>query len=142
MAMVAAEKSNISFQQIVSTIKKMKPVNGRLEKIGYLKNNSCVILDYAHTPDAIKVCLSNLKDQFNALGKQVLSRSFNNQEQILLAKLLREHIEEFESNPSEADKLVSIGLTPVPSEIQKVELAAWISVARAVLNLHETITRN
>ena len=64
MAMVAAEKSNISFQQIVSTIKKMKPVNGRLEKIGYLKNNSCVILDYAHTPDAIKVCLSNLKDQF------------------------------------------------------------------------------
>ena len=84
----------------------------------------------------------HLKDQFNAIGKQVLSRSFNNQEQILLAKLLREHIEEFESNPSEADKLVSIGLTPVPSEIQKVELAAWISVARAVLNLHETITRN
>ena len=90
----------------------------------------------------LKLQLSNLKDQFNALGKQVLSRSFNNQEQILLAKLLREHIEEFESNPSEADKLVSIGLTPVPSEIQKVELAAWISVARAVLNLHETITRN
>ena len=90
----------------------------------------------------LKLQLSNLKDQFNALGKQVLSRSFNNQEQILLAKLLREHIEEFESNPSEADKLVSIGLTPVTSEIQKVELAAWISVARAVLNLHETITRN
>ena len=90
----------------------------------------------------LKLQLSNLKDQFNALGKQVLSRSFNNQEQILLAKLLREHIEEFESNPSEADKLVSIGLTPVKSEIQKVELAAWISVARAVLNLHETITRN
>ena len=90
----------------------------------------------------LKLKLSNLKDQFNALGKQVLSRSFNNQEQILLAKLLRGHIEDFESNPSEAENLVSIGITPVSSEIQKVELAAWTSVARAVLNLHETITRN
>ena len=83
-----------------------------------------------------------LRDQFNALGKQVLSRPFNNQEQILLAKLLREHIEEFESNPIEANKLVSIGITPYTTEIPKVELAAWISVTRAVLNLHETITRN
>ena len=90
----------------------------------------------------LKLKLSNLKDQFNALGKQVLSRSFNNQEQILLAKLLRGHIEDFESNPSEAENLVSIGITPVSNEIQKVELAAWTSVARAVLNLHETITRN
>ncbi|MED5452896.1 MAG: PSD1 and planctomycete cytochrome C domain-containing protein [Verrucomicrobiota bacterium] len=90
----------------------------------------------------LKSNIISLKDQLNALGQQVLSRSFNNKEQILLAKLLREHIEEFESNPSEADKLVSIGLTPVSSEIPKVELAAWISVTRAVLNLHETITRN
>ena len=90
----------------------------------------------------LKSNIISLKDQLNALGQQVLSRSFNNKEQILLAKLLREHIEEFESNPSEADKLVRIGLTPVSSEIPKVELAAWISVTRAVLNLHETITRN
>ncbi|MDP6891607.1 MAG: PSD1 and planctomycete cytochrome C domain-containing protein [Verrucomicrobiota bacterium] len=90
----------------------------------------------------LKRQILTLKDQFNALGKQVLSRPFNNQEQILLAKLLREHIEEFESNPIEANKLVSIGITPYTTEIPKVELAAWISVTRAVLNLHETITRN
>ena len=90
----------------------------------------------------LKRQILTLRDQFNALGKQVLSRPFNNQEQILLAKLLREHIEEFESNPIEANKLVSIGITPYTTEIPKVELAAWISVTRAVLNLHETITRN
>ena len=90
----------------------------------------------------LKRQIVSLRDQFNALGKQVLSRPFNNQEQILLAKLLREHIEEFESNPTEANKLINIGLTPYTTEIPEIELAAWISVTRTVLNLHETITRN
>ena len=85
---------------------------------------------------------TGLKAQFNALGQQVLSRPFNNREQMLLAKLLREHIEDFEANPAEADKLIRTGIAPVPGDIPPVELAAWTSVARAVLNLHETITRN
>ena len=64
MAMLAAEKSNINFKKIVNVINKIKPVNGRLEKIGMLKNNAKVILDYAHTPDALKSCLQSLRDQF------------------------------------------------------------------------------
>ncbi len=65
MAMIAAEKSNVDFKKIVQVIKKIKPVDGRLEKIGNIKNNSFVILDYAHTPHALKTCLQNLKEQFN-----------------------------------------------------------------------------
>ena len=42
----------------------MKPVEGRFEKIGKIKNQSKVILDYAHTPDALKTCLLNLREQF------------------------------------------------------------------------------
>ena len=64
MAIIAANKSNLSFKKIIKVINKVKPVHGRLEKIGNIKNNSSVILDYAHTPDALKVCLQNLKDQF------------------------------------------------------------------------------
>ena len=64
MAMIAAEKSNLKFEKIAKKINKIKNVNGRLEKIGYLKNNSRVMLDYAHTPDALKNCLQNLQDQF------------------------------------------------------------------------------
>ena len=48
----------------------------------------------------------------------------------------------FEAKPAEADKLIRTGIAPVPGDIPPVELAAWTSVARAVLNLHETITRN
>jgi murE/murF fusion protein len=64
MAALAAKKSGLSFKQILSAIARIKPVNGRLEKIGMIKNQSSVILDYAHTPDALKTCLKNLKEQF------------------------------------------------------------------------------
>jgi len=64
MAMIAAEKSNLNFKQIVNVISKVRPVNGRLEKIGKIRNKSIAILDYAHTPDALKTCLENLKEQF------------------------------------------------------------------------------
>ena len=33
-------------------------------KIGNLKNNGIVILDYAHTPHALKTMLSNVKEDF------------------------------------------------------------------------------
>ncbi len=64
MAMIAAEKSNIHFKNIANVINKVKPVSGRLEKIGKVINNSKIILDYAHTPDALKTSLQSLKDQF------------------------------------------------------------------------------
>ena len=64
MAIIAAENSKINFSKIIRNIHKLKTVNGRFEKIGKLKNNSLVIIDYAHTPDALKTCLTDLKNQF------------------------------------------------------------------------------
>ena len=64
MAAIAATKSSLSFKKIISTIENLKPVSGRLEQIGIIKNNSKVILDYAHTPDALKTSLISLREQF------------------------------------------------------------------------------
>ena len=64
MAILAAHKSGLKFQKIINIIKKIKPVEGRLEKIGKIKNNSKVILDYAHTPAALELALLNLREQF------------------------------------------------------------------------------
>ena len=64
MAILAAAKSDLSIGRIFNSISKLKPVEGRLEKIGIVKNNSKVILDYAHTPDALKTVLINIKEQF------------------------------------------------------------------------------
>ena len=64
MAIMAAMKSKISLEKILKITQKIEPVNGRLEKIGKLYNNGIVILDYAHTPDALKTCIKNVKEQF------------------------------------------------------------------------------
>ena len=66
MAIMAAYKSGLNFQKIIQVLKKIKPVEGRLEKIGKIKNNSRVILDYAHTPEALETSLLNLKEQFSS----------------------------------------------------------------------------
>jgi murE/murF fusion protein len=64
MAALAAEKSGLKFEKIIEAIYKVKPISGRLEKIGVIRNKSKVILDYAHTPEALQTCLQNLKEQF------------------------------------------------------------------------------
>ena len=64
MAIIAANISKISLDKILDIIPKLKPIDGRFQKIGKIKNSSRVILDYAHTPDALKTCLLNLREQF------------------------------------------------------------------------------
>ena len=63
-AVLAAYLSGIKIDTILRNISKVKPVNGRLEQIGKLKNKSRVILDYAHTPDALKTVISNIKEDY------------------------------------------------------------------------------
>ena len=64
MALTAAEKSGLNLNKILNVLPSLKPIEGRFEKIGMIKNKSKVVLDYAHTPDALKTCLLNLKEQF------------------------------------------------------------------------------
>ncbi len=64
MAILAAIKSGLDMNSIAKSITKLRSPEGRLEKIGKLKNNSKVILDFAHTPDALKTILINIKEQF------------------------------------------------------------------------------
>ena len=64
MAMIAAKNSNIPLEKIVKSMNKIKSANGRLEEIIKFKDNSRVILDYAHTPDALETCLESLNEQF------------------------------------------------------------------------------
>ena len=69
MAILAAKKSGLSLKKIINVVNKIKPVNGRLEQVGFIKNSSKVILDYAHTPDALKTILQNIREQFK--GKKI-----------------------------------------------------------------------
>jgi hypothetical protein len=73
--------------------------------------------------------------------RRAVSRSPSADELAILQKLLAKHREEFRANAAAVEQLPRTGLAPLPAMIDKTELAAWISVARALLNLHETVTR-
>ena len=45
-------------------------------------------------------------------------------------------------NAGRAGELLKVGERPLPQGADTAALAAWTSVARVVLNLHETITRD
>jgi len=47
----------------------------------------------------------------------------------------------YRSRPADAAALSAVGLRPPPAGADPAELAAWTAVARALLNLHETIIR-
>ncbi len=87
MAIIAAKYSGISLDKILNTIPKLKPVEGRFEKIGKIKNKSKVILDYAHTPDALKTCLLNLREQFPNKAITVLFGCGGNRDQNKRSKM-------------------------------------------------------
>jgi len=70
------------------------------------------------------------------------SREPTNEEAKLLTDLLDKHRAYFTEHPSEAAKVRTVGLAPTPMKIDDAQLAAWTSVARTLLNLNETITRN
>ena len=62
--------------------------------------------------------------------------------QCILAGLLDKHRAHYRANGKDAEAYLRVGEHPVPAGLAPAELAAWTNVTRAVLNLHETITRN
>jgi hypothetical protein len=59
----------------------------------------------------------------------------------ILAELLKKHLAKFQSDEKAAEALLSVGYSKPDGPIEKANAAAYTSVARAILNLHETITR-
>ena len=74
--------------------------------------------------------------------QRALLRKATPQEAGMLEQLYQTQLTRFAAQPEEARSLVRVGSAPVAENLNPVELAAWTSVGRAVLNLHETITRN
>ena len=74
--------------------------------------------------------------------RTALSREPTAAEIEVLARLYRYQRIRYEADPEAASKLLAVGMAPVPPAADAVELAAWTAVARAILNLHETITRS
>jgi hypothetical protein len=85
---------------------------------------------------------SSVEERLRWAYERALARAPREEEARILADLLRRHAAGYRADPHSAARLVGAGLAPVPRDLDVVELAAWTSVARAILNLPEVITRS
>jgi hypothetical protein len=70
-----------------------------------------------------------------------LGRPATAEETTILAGYHASELTRFTAQPDAATAFLKIGSLPNPPDLPPVQLAAATSLARAVLNLHETITR-
>jgi hypothetical protein len=80
-------------------------------------------------------------ERLNMLFERALMRPVRANERESLLKFLQGQREQYQAKSEEARKLLHVGLAASPGTMDEAELAAWTSVCRVVLNLHETITR-
>jgi mono/diheme cytochrome c family protein len=73
--------------------------------------------------------------------QRALSRPIRASEAAVLGELVGKHREQFRHDPEAAKNLLAVGARPQPTDLDPAELAAWMSVARTILNLHELVMR-
>ncbi len=76
------------------------------------------------------------------LFQTVLSRSPQDSESSILRGVLEKHRQTYKEDVEAAKQFLGVGMRPIPEDLDVAELAAWTSITRIILNLHETITRN
>ena len=74
--------------------------------------------------------------------RQALGRGPRADELRVTTALFGKHLALYANDAPAAELLVKAGLAPLAKDVNLSELAAWTSVARVILNLHETITRS
>jgi hypothetical protein len=74
--------------------------------------------------------------------QRALARPPSREETRLLEDLFEKQRRRYQQDAEAARALVSTGDAPLAADLPLADLAGWTAVSRAVLNLHETITRN
>ena len=73
--------------------------------------------------------------------EEALSRPANDRELRLVSDLQAQQLKRYRADGAAARELLTVGIRPAPEDLPAAELASWTAVARTILNLHETITR-
>jgi hypothetical protein len=80
-------------------------------------------------------------DRITWAYRQAVSRKPSGAETAILTDLCAKHMKAYQADKAAAQKLIHTGFAPTPADVDPAELAAWTSVARAILNMHETLAR-
>ena len=115
--------------------------NTPLQSLALLNDPSYVEASRVFAQHILKDGGATTESRIQYAYRRALSRAATGDEVTLLTALCAKHFDEFTKDPEAAKKAVSVGQSPLPENANVAELAAWTSVARVILNLHETITR-
>ena len=74
--------------------------------------------------------------------RRAVGRVPSDREAAVVAELVSAEQARFVADADGVKKLLAIGDLPLPEGLDRVELAAWTTAARVVLNMQETFTRN
>lgn len=85
---------------------------------------------------------ASFDDRLELAFRWSVSRTPSAAERAVLFELFEESLAAFQSESGSAKQLVATGQAPLGSQDLLEELAAWTTVARAILNMNETISRN
>jgi hypothetical protein len=80
-------------------------------------------------------------DKITWAFRRALSRRPVDRELAVLAGVQARHLEQFQADRKAAEAALTAGQFQPPKEGDPAEAASWVTVARVILNLHETITR-
>jgi hypothetical protein len=81
------------------------------------------------------------EDKLAFVYRKALGRKPRDAERDLLLSVLNRHEKQYASDKAAAEELLRVGQAPIAKDTDSARLAAWTSVTRIILNLHETITR-
>jgi hypothetical protein len=115
--------------------------NTPLQSLVLLNDPSYVEAARVLAEHVLKHCPDDFATRLNWLTRRALQREPRADERTLLADLYHKDVARFRSHPGASEQIVSVGSSPTPNGSDLAELAAWTSVSRAILNLHESITR-
>ncbi len=93
---------------------------------------------------AIRQSPNDDRQRFDFIYQRILQRLPRDEERLVLQELLDDARQEFKDASDQAEKLLAIGqaqLLDSSREASIEEVAAWTQISRAVMNLHESITR-
>ncbi len=124
--------------------------NTPLEALALLNDPTFVIAAKAFAArvlresDTAAAPTSAIETRINTALRIAIGRDANQTERDALTRLLESEIQRFENDPTACDAFLETPRDVTiawPAEMPDAERAGWSSVARAVLNLHETLYR-
>jgi hypothetical protein len=116
--------------------------NTPLQSLTLLNDPSHVEAARAFAERIVHLGPSSPRGRIDWAFQRALTRNASDAEAAVLTRLLATQTATYRQDPTAAAQLLHIGARPPVADIDPVEIAAWTTVARTILNLHEVVTRN